>query len=216
MRRFDRVTYHPNNQTVDVGPGLVWDDVYRALAPYNITVIGGRFSGVGVAGLILGGGYSWKSNQYGLSIDNVFEYELVTPNGTIVYVNNNSYPDIFFGLKGGYNNFGIVTKFNLRAVPQNQVYGGCLYYTWFKIDRVLKAITNFQARNTDPKAQILSILAIKDGILGMDLVVFYDAPVAPEGIFKEFTDLQPIGSLHSRSLLSIVQCTPGFLTDNLR
>ncbi|CAF0832065.1 unnamed protein product [Rotaria sordida] len=130
MRRFDTITYHPNNQTVDVGPGLVWDDVYRALAPYNVTVIGGRFSSVGVAGLILGGGYSWKSNQFGLSIDNVFEYE--------------------------------------------------------------------------------------DGILGMDLVVFYDAPVAPDGIFKEFTDLHPIGILHSRSLLSIVQCTPGFLTDNLR
>ena len=141
---------------------------------------------------------------------------MITPNGTIVYVNNNSYPDIFFGLKGGYNNFGIVTNFNLRAVPQTQVYGGCLYYPWVQIDSVLKAITNFQMSNTDPKAQMLSILAIKDGVLAMDLVVFYDAPVAPESIFKEFLDLHPIGDLRTRSLLSIVQCTPGFLTDNLR
>ena len=77
MRRFDQVTYHSNNQTVHVGSGLVWNDVYKALDPHNITVIGGRFSGVGVAGLLLGGGYSWKSNQFGLGIDNIFEYEVI-------------------------------------------------------------------------------------------------------------------------------------------
>ncbi len=76
MSRFRQVTYHANNQTVDVGPGLIWDDVYQALDPFNVTIIGGRVSGVGVAGLMLGGGYSWKSNQYGLSIDNVLEYEV--------------------------------------------------------------------------------------------------------------------------------------------
>ncbi len=76
MTRFQNVIYHSNNQTVDVGPGLVWENVYAALDPYNVTVTGGRVTGVGVGGLVLGGGYSWKTNQYGLSIDNVFEYEV--------------------------------------------------------------------------------------------------------------------------------------------
>ncbi len=85
MTRFQNVIYHSNNQTVDVGPGLIWDNVYAALDPYNITVVGGRVTGVGVGervigvgvgGLVLGSGYSWKTNQYGLSIDNVFEYEV--------------------------------------------------------------------------------------------------------------------------------------------
>ncbi|CAF2665285.1 unnamed protein product [Rotaria sp. Silwood2] len=78
MRRFRQVTYHANSQTVDLGPGLVWDEVYQALDPLNVTVVGGRLPGVGIAGLILGGGYSWKSSQYGLSIDNVLEYEVST------------------------------------------------------------------------------------------------------------------------------------------
>jgi FAD/FMN-containing dehydrogenase len=78
MRRFSKVIYHENNQTVDVGSGLIWDDVYRALEPYNVNVVGGRVSGVGVAGFTLGGGYSWKSNQFGLAIDNVLEYEVRT------------------------------------------------------------------------------------------------------------------------------------------
>mgnify|MGYP000445196271 CR=1 FL=1 len=76
MRRFSKVLFHPCNHTVDIGPGLIWDDVYRALGPFNITVLGGRVTGVGVAGFVLGGGYGWKSNQYGLAIDNVFEYEV--------------------------------------------------------------------------------------------------------------------------------------------
>jgi FAD/FMN-containing dehydrogenase len=76
MTRLRKIIYHSDNQTVDIGSGLLWNDVYAALDPQNITVIGGRFASVGVAGLILGGGYSWKSNQYGLSIDNVFEYEV--------------------------------------------------------------------------------------------------------------------------------------------
>ena len=76
MRRFSKVTFYPGNQTVDVGSGLIWDDVYQALEPDNISVIGGRVSGVGVGGFLLGGGYGWKSNQYGLGIDNIFEYEV--------------------------------------------------------------------------------------------------------------------------------------------
>ena len=56
MYRFNEVNYHPATGSVDVGPGLIWDDVYAALDPQNITVVGGRVSGVGVAGFVLGGG----------------------------------------------------------------------------------------------------------------------------------------------------------------
>jgi FAD/FMN-containing dehydrogenase len=76
MRRFSKITFHEHNQTVDIGSGLLWDEVYKALEPYNVSVIGGRVVGVGVGGLLLGGGYGWKSNEYGLAIDNIFEYEV--------------------------------------------------------------------------------------------------------------------------------------------
>lgn len=76
MRRFGKTVYHSNNQTVDVGAGQTWDNVYRALEPFHVSVLGGRVSGVGVGGFALGGGYGWKSNQYGLAIENIFEYEV--------------------------------------------------------------------------------------------------------------------------------------------
>jgi hypothetical protein len=60
MRRFNKVSFYANNQTVDIGSGLIWNDVYSVLQSYNVNVVGGRVSGVGVAGFILGGGYSWK------------------------------------------------------------------------------------------------------------------------------------------------------------
>lgn len=70
---------------------------------------------------MLGGGYSWKTNQHGLAIDNVVEYELVKPNGDVVIVTETQNPDLFFALRGG-NNFGIVTKFTLRAFSQGLVW----------------------------------------------------------------------------------------------
>ena len=76
MRRFCKTVYHSSNQTVDVGAGQTWDDVYRALEPSDVSVLGGRVAGVGVGGFALGGGYGWKSNQYGLAIDNIFEYQV--------------------------------------------------------------------------------------------------------------------------------------------
>lgn len=76
MKHFQNVIYYENNQTVHIGCGLVWDEVYEQLQPYNITVVGGRIKGVGVAGFVLGGGYGWITNQYGLSSDTVSEFEV--------------------------------------------------------------------------------------------------------------------------------------------
>lgn len=94
-----QVAYDASSQSVAIGAGVVWDDAYAALEPFNVSVVGGRSSGVGVAGFTLGGGYSWKTNQYGLGIDSVLGYELVLPNGTCTTVTPTSYPDLFFGLR---------------------------------------------------------------------------------------------------------------------
>ncbi|CAF3417278.1 unnamed protein product [Rotaria socialis] len=217
MRRFHKVIYHANNQTVDVDSGLIWDDVYSALDPYNVSVVGGRVSGVGVAGFTLGGGYSWKSNQFGLAIDNVLGYELVSPNGTIVYVTNDSYSDIFFGLKGGFNNFGIVTNFKLRAVPQTLVYGGLLIYVDIhKFDNILTALVNFHNNNKDPKAQLLPSFFRQAGLICFALTVFYDAPTAPKSTFDEFMNISHVGVLKTRSFLSFIKAVPVFVTEGMR
>jgi FAD/FMN-containing dehydrogenase len=113
MSRFNETKINLTSGTVDVGAGLTWDQVYETLSPTGVNVIGGRVPGIGVAGLTLGGGeclpssesgshvplgYSYKTSQYGLGIDNVAGYELVLPNGTVQYVTSKD-EDLWFGLR---------------------------------------------------------------------------------------------------------------------
>ncbi|QRW12973.1 FAD-binding domain protein [Ceratobasidium sp. AG-Ba] len=173
MFKFSEVTYHPaaaaadgSVGTVDVGSGLVWDDVYAALQPHGVTVVGGRVTGVGVGGFTLGGGYSWLSNQYGLTIDTVTEFEVVLPNGTITAASEGLNPDLFFGLKGGFNNFGIVTKFTL-AFPRASL--------GLKTHFLL--LTN-SINVTDPKAGIITTYNFLLGQPGVSLNVLRWADAA--------------------------------------
>ncbi|KAF9038026.1 hypothetical protein BJ165DRAFT_417861 [Panaeolus papilionaceus] len=102
MTRFSQVKYQALTKTAEIGMGLIWDDVYAALEPYNQSVVGGRVSGIGVAGLSLGGGYSWKTNQYGLTVDTIEAFKLVKPDGSIITVTQASQPELFFALKAYY------------------------------------------------------------------------------------------------------------------
>ena len=106
--------------SVEVGPGLNWYQVYSALEPYGRVCVGGRMKTIGVPGLTLIGGFHYFNNKYGYAMDNVINYELVLGNGTQISVNKSSHADLFWALKGGANNFGIVTKFELKtyAVPK--------------------------------------------------------------------------------------------------
>jgi FAD/FMN-containing dehydrogenase len=122
MARFNTTVFNRASMTATVGSGLLWEQVLGALQPYNVSVVGGRSTGVGVGGFLLGGGeqfffvgqwayaerqsgYSWLSNQHGLGVDNIVGYELVLPNGDITQVTESHHPDLFFALKGGFNNY---------------------------------------------------------------------------------------------------------------
>lgn len=99
-------------------------------------------TGVGVGGFIVGGGgYSWKTNQYGLTIDTLLQADMVLPNGDIVTTSASSLPDLFFAIKGGGNQFGIVYNVRLATNPQtDSVWGGLRTYTMDKLPALIKAV----------------------------------------------------------------------------
>ncbi|KAF7317405.1 FAD-binding PCMH-type domain-containing protein [Mycena chlorophos] len=217
MTRFSDVSYHSSSETVDIGAGLVWDDVYEALGPLGVNVVGGRVSGVGVAGFTLGGGYSWKTNQFGLTVDTVTAFELVFPNGTISSITAQTDPELFFALKGGGNNFGIVTKFTLQTHPQTQVWGGLITYTANVIPAVSAAIANFAANVSDPKAQIIPTFNFLLGQPGVSHLMFYDAPTPPAGIFDEFLAIPHLTEdVGTKDFLSLVTSAPSNATTGAR
>ncbi|KAJ2917514.1 hypothetical protein MD484_g2939, partial [Candolleomyces efflorescens] len=217
MVAFSQVTYDASSQTAQVGAGLVWDDVYEALEPYGVNVVGGRVSGVGVAGFTLGGGFSWKTNQYGLTVDTVEAYELVKPDGTVSTVTEGSDSELFFGLKGGLNNFGIVTKFTLKTHPQTNVWGGLITFTKKQIPDVTAATAEFSASVTDPKASIITTYNFVLGAPGISLLLFYDGPTPPAGIFDHFLQIPHFTrDVKTRTFLDLVKTPPSYLQANQR
>jgi len=117
---------------------------------------------VGVPGLILGGGISHFSNRRGWACDNVASYELVTASGLTITVSATSYTDLYWALRGGGNNFGIVTNFKLVAFPQGQMWGGQRIYTEENFSAVLDAITHFAVAGSSKDVDAAQIVVCSD------------------------------------------------------
>ncbi|TKA64294.1 hypothetical protein B0A49_10745, partial [Cryomyces minteri] len=115
LSAMNTVSVSSDRAITSVGAGANWFSVYSYLDTLNLAVVGGRVATVGVGGLTLGGGISFYSGRFGLVCDNVVNYEVVLPHGKIVNANANSHPDLFLALKGGSNNFGIVTRFDFKT-----------------------------------------------------------------------------------------------------
>ncbi|KAJ5458311.1 FAD-bindingtype 2 [Penicillium sp. IBT 31633x] len=121
-------TYNKAAGTASILPGARWGSVYKTLAEYNITVPGGRSGVVGIAGFLLGGGNTFHTARVGYACDNVQNYEVVLADGTIVNANTATNPDLFKALKGGSGNFGIVTKYDLKIIDDDKMWGGIVTY----------------------------------------------------------------------------------------
>ncbi|KAG1747886.1 FAD-binding domain-containing protein [Suillus paluster] len=217
MYLFSDITYDSASQTAKVGTGAIWDDVYLTLEALGVMVLGGKVTGVGVGGVVLGGGFSYLTNQHGLAIDNVVSYELILPNGTVTTVTSSSNPDLYFGLRGGFNNFGIVTYFTLKTYPQSQIWGGSLVYTEDQVGAINAAVANFTVNVLDPKASIYSTYNYVNGSSILSSALFYDAPTPPDGMFDDFSAIPNIEeTLSTRTFASMVDVEPVNDTIGLR
>ncbi|OJT03692.1 hypothetical protein TRAPUB_5720 [Trametes pubescens] len=128
-----------------------------------------------------------------------------------------TYPDLFFGLKGGFNNFGIVTKFNLTTHAQTEVWGGLITITEDQLDKVNAATVKFSQSVTDPKAQILPTYNFLLGQPGISLILFYDFPTPPAGIFDDFLAIPHFTSdVKTRPFLDLVKAAPANATGGQR
>lgn len=132
-----------DNSIAQIGPGLRWGEVANWISPYGLMVAGGRFGPVGVPGLLLGGGISYFGSKYGWSANQVANFEVVLANSTVVNANAKENSDLFWALKGGSSNYGIVTRFDLKTFPLGEVYGGESTFSGEYLDDLVNAAASY-------------------------------------------------------------------------
>ena len=193
LKYLSAVVYDANSTLVSVGPAADWGDVYKALEQHGVMTTGGRASTVGVGGLVLGGGISYFSPEHGLVCDNVVEFEVVLADGRIVTASKTENPDLFTVLKGGNNNFGIVTGLKMVTFKNNGLWGGLVVYPGDAIQEHFKALVRFSdGVGSEPKGAVIVMPAYMSAV-GADLILNaydYAEPISRPAIYNEFLKIK--------------------------
>src|SRR5437660_6736112 len=133
----------PSARTITVGGGCTWGDVDHATHPFCLAVPSGIISTTGVGGLTLGGGIGHLTRKCGLTIDNLLSADVVLADGQFVHANANENSDLFWALRGGGGNFGVVTAFTFKPHNIDTIYGGPMLYELSETTDVMKWYRDF-------------------------------------------------------------------------
>ncbi|PZF83315.1 FAD-binding oxidoreductase, partial [Jiangella anatolica] len=154
---------------VRIGAGARWAGVTRALAPHGWSISSGDTTDVGVGGLILGGGMGWLVRQEGLTIDALVAAEVVTADGRVLQAGADEHPDLFWALRGGGGNFGVVTSFDVIAQPVPEVYSGHIAYPRADAATVLRGWRDVM--RAAPDALTSMVVLLPEGFAPQALIV---------------------------------------------
>jgi hypothetical protein len=199
-----------DRRVASVGAGARWFDVYEVLEPFNVTIPGGRNGDVGVGGLTIGGGISYFGPRVGWTCDSVLNFEVwpliitqaisnplqvVLASGAVVNANQTSNPSLFRALKGGANNFGIVTRIDYMTFEQGDIWGGTLIHPISALLPALDAFSHIAARSDyDIYGSINTILDFNSSTKAWIIIhqpVYTKETVGSPPLFDELLDIQP-------------------------
>ncbi|KAK5086081.1 hypothetical protein LTR70_007316 [Exophiala xenobiotica] len=214
LAKFNQINIAKDKQTVDVGTGNKWQAVYEKVEQSGLVVLGGRDGDIGVGGLTTGGGISLFSGQYGWVCDNVVSFTVVTAWGLIVEASATSNPDLYWALRGGGNNFGLVTNFKFRAFPMGKIWGGAVGWLPDAFPALIKAFYNLGKNSeTDPKAATILSFSATGSALGniAQTLLSYSLPQVVPPILAEFAAV-PNAIYNTTSIRSISNYSEGFAT----
>jgi hypothetical protein len=150
-------------RTARVQPGATLGDVDRETHIHGLAVPAGVVSKTGIAGLTLGGGVGWLVRKHGLTCDNVLSFEIVTADGALVTASGEENTDLFWALRGGGGNFGVVTSFEYRVHPVSTVLGGMILYSRDQAVEVLRFYRDFIERAPEELTAYAALLNTPDG-----------------------------------------------------
>ncbi|KAL3438361.1 hypothetical protein BDV09DRAFT_192255 [Aspergillus tetrazonus] len=204
FRDLNEISLSEDKSVASVGPGNNWGQVYKALEPHGVSVIGGRLSSIGVGGLLTGGGISYYSNLYGWALDNVESFEVVSAvTGDILTASETEHSDLYWALRGGGNNFGLVTKFNLYTFPSTLLRGGARVFGEDQFPNVVSAFVDVAKQaNEDPNAQQYVMFASIGGTNIASAELTYTQNVSNPAIFEKYHSTPAISDSTSTKTLA--------------
>jgi len=163
LSRMKGVHVDPTRRVARAEPGLTWGEFDRETQVFGLATTGGQISTTGIAGLTLGGGWGHLARQFGLSSDNLLSVDLVTADGQFLSASATENADLFWGIRGGGGNFGIVTSFEYQLHPVGQVLGGIVAYPFETAKEVLKFYREFTVSAPDEMASGIVLNSLPDG-----------------------------------------------------
>lgn len=197
---------------VRVAAGERWGNVYKFLEPLGLGVTGGKSTSCGIGGLATQGGLSFYSSREGFICDNVVNFEIVVASGEIIQANAQENADLWVSLRGGGNNFGIVTRFDLRTFAQGPMYGGMVFYYKPSFpDQVAALVKELTSPSADVETHFMLSIAFAQAFgNGNDVTclnqVYYTKPVADPAVLAPFVHMEPqIRALNSVKMQTLVQ-----------
>jgi FAD/FMN-containing dehydrogenase len=170
VRELQEVSIDAPARRVRVGAGVKWQRVSPELSGHGLAGLHGSSPDVGVAGYSLGGGMGWLARKHGLQANSVTAIELVTAEGRLARVDQEHEPDLFWALRGGNGNFGVVTAIEFAAYPVERLYAGVMFFPFERASEVLHAWTELVPTLPDEMMSWASLLQ------------FPDAPFVPEPV----------------------------------
>ncbi|KAF2121074.1 hypothetical protein BDV96DRAFT_640484 [Lophiotrema nucula] len=184
LSALSQVSISEDKKIASVGPGADWGKVVDFLDEHDVTVLGARSPQIGVGGLLLGGGISHFTPEYGFACDMLVKAEVVLADGSVITASHTEHTDLFRALKGGGPNFGIVSRFYLSTVPIKNIWYESNAYAPDQAHAILDAFAKFQEQD-DPKAALIISLRTQVGIVAF----VYSAPEEKPKAFDMFYDI---------------------------
>jgi FAD/FMN-containing dehydrogenase len=185
------VHVNPASRTAIAQPGLTWGELDHETQAFGLAVTGGEVSDTGIAGLTLGGGIGWLRRAHGLTSDNLLSVDLVTADGRLLHVSPDENEELYWGVRGGGGNFGVVTLFEYRLHPVGPLLAGMLLYPLDQAGDALRFTRDFAAEAPD------------EVVITIAFITAPPAPFVPE-------------ALHGQPTLAVVPCYVGELEDGER
>jgi FAD/FMN-containing dehydrogenase len=167
------VRVDPIGRTARAEAGLTWGEYNRETQAFGLASTGGVVSTTGIAGLTLGGGLGWLMAKHGLSCDNLLSADIVTADGLVLTASADQNPDLFWGLRGGGGNFGIVTSFEYRVHPVGPVLAGMVLHPMAKAREVLRFYRDFARTCPDEMTAFAGLMTSPEGAPVVAIVVGY-------------------------------------------